>query len=38
MGVDYTDVLRKRNVSLPTVHLEVDFRRRVRYGKASQGV
>jgi len=32
MGVDYADVLHKRNVSLPTVHLEADFRRRLRYG------
>jgi len=32
MGIDYSDVLHKRNVSLPTVHLEADFRRRLRYG------
>lgn len=32
MGIDYADVLHKRNVSLPTVHLESDFRRRLRYG------
>ncbi len=32
MGIEYADVLHKRNVSLPTVHLESDFRRRLRYG------
>ena len=32
LGIDYADVLRKRNVSLPTVHLESDFRRKLRYG------
>ncbi len=32
MGIDYADVLHKRNVSLPTVHLESDFRRKLRYG------
>jgi 4-hydroxybenzoyl-CoA thioesterase len=32
MGIDYADVLHKRNLSLPTVHLESDFRRRLRYG------
>ena len=32
MGIDYADVLHKQNVSLPTVHLESDFRRRMRYG------
>ena len=32
IGVDYAEVLHKRNVSLPTVHLEADFRRRLRYG------
>ena len=32
IGIDYADVLHKHNVSLPTVHLEADFRRRVRYG------
>ena len=32
MGIDYADVLHKRNLSLPTVHLEVNFRRRLRYG------
>ena len=32
VGIDYADVLHKRNLSLPTVHLEGDFRRRLRYG------
>ncbi len=32
IGIDYADVLHKRNLSLPTVHLESDFRRRMRYG------
>jgi len=32
LGIDYADVLHKHNVSFPTVHLESDFRRRLRYG------
>ncbi len=32
LGIDYADVLHKRNVSFPTVHVECDFRRRLRYG------
>jgi len=32
MGIEYADVLHKRNVSFPTVHLESDFRRKLRYG------
>jgi 4-hydroxybenzoyl-CoA thioesterase len=32
LGVDYSEVLHKRNLSLPTVHLQADFRRRLRYG------
>ncbi len=32
MGIEYADVLHQRNLSLPTVHLESDFRRRLRYG------
>jgi acyl-CoA thioesterase FadM len=32
IGIEYADVLHKRNLSLPTVHLESDFRRRLRYG------
>jgi len=32
IGINYADVLHKRDLSLPTVHLESDFRRRLRYG------
>jgi 4-hydroxybenzoyl-CoA thioesterase len=32
MGIDYAEVLHKRNLSLPTVHVDADFRRRLRYG------
>ena len=32
IGIDYSDVLHKRNLSLPTVHLESNFRRKMRYG------
>jgi 4-hydroxybenzoyl-CoA thioesterase len=32
LGIDYADVLHKNNLSFPTVHLECDFRRRLRYG------
>ncbi len=32
LGVDFADVLHERNVSLPTVHIEADFRQRLRYG------
>jgi len=32
LGIDYADVLHKQNLSLPTVHLESNFRRRMRYG------
>ena len=32
LGVDYADVLHKHNVSLPTVHLESNFRQRLKYG------
>ena len=32
LGIDYADVLLKRGLSLPTVHLQADFRRRLRYG------
>jgi len=32
LGIDYADVLHKRNVSLPTVHLQSDFFQRLRYG------
>ena len=32
LGIDYAEVLHQRNLSLPTVHVERDFRRRLRYG------
>ena len=32
LGIPYADVLHKRNLSLPTVHLESDFRRKMKYG------
>ena len=32
IGINYADVLHKRDLSLPTIHLESDFRRRLRYG------
>jgi 4-hydroxybenzoyl-CoA thioesterase len=32
IGIEFADVLHKCNLSLPTVHLESDFRRRLRYG------
>jgi 4-hydroxybenzoyl-CoA thioesterase len=32
LGIDYADVLHKRNLALPTVHLESDFRRRLKFG------
>jgi 4-hydroxybenzoyl-CoA thioesterase len=32
LGIDYADVLHKKNVSFPTVHVECDFRRRLKYG------
>ncbi len=32
MEIDYAEVLHKHKVSLPTVHVEADFRRRMRYG------
>jgi 4-hydroxybenzoyl-CoA thioesterase len=36
LGIDYADVLHDQNLSLPTVHLESDFRRRIRYGDQIQ--
>jgi len=30
-GINYAEVLHQRNLSLPTVHVECDFRRRLRY-------
>ncbi len=32
LGIDYADVLHRKNLSFPTVHVECDFRRRLRYG------
>ena len=32
LGIEYADVLLQHHLSLPTVHLESDFRRRMRYG------
>lgn len=31
IGIDYADVLHKRDLSIPTVHLESDFRKRLYY-------
>ena len=32
LRVDFAEVLHKRNVSLPTVHVQSDFRRKLEYG------
>ena len=32
LKIDYADALYKKKVSLPTVHLEADFRSRLKYG------
>ncbi len=32
IGIDYAEVLHRRKLSLPTVHVQADFRRRMRYG------
>jgi 4-hydroxybenzoyl-CoA thioesterase len=32
VGIDYSDVLHKRNLSFPTVRVEADFKRRMKYG------
>jgi 4-hydroxybenzoyl-CoA thioesterase len=32
LKIDYADALHKKKVSLPTVHLETDFRSRLKYG------
>ncbi|MGV7223671.1 MAG: acyl-CoA thioesterase [Nitrospinales bacterium] len=32
LGISYAAVLHKRNLSLPTVHLESDFHRKMKYG------
>ena len=31
LGIDYDDVIHERNLSLPTVHIEADFIKRMRY-------
>lgn len=32
LGISYAEVLHKRNLSLPTVHLESDFHNKIKYG------
>ncbi len=32
LQIDFADVLHTRNVSLPTVHIEADFRQKLKYG------
>ena len=32
LNIDYANVLHECNIALPTVHVEADFRRRMRYG------
>jgi acyl-CoA thioesterase FadM len=32
MGIDYSAVLHERNISFPTVRVESDFKRRMKYG------
>lgn len=32
LGVEYATVLGKHRIAFPTVHLQVDFRRRLRFG------
>jgi 4-hydroxybenzoyl-CoA thioesterase len=32
LGIDFAEVIDRRNLSFPTVHVEADFRRRLRYG------
>jgi 4-hydroxybenzoyl-CoA thioesterase len=32
MGIDYSVVLHERNISFPTVRVESDFKRRMKYG------
>lgn len=34
VGIDYAEVIDRRRFGLPTVHLDVDFRRPLRYGDA----
>lgn len=32
LGIDFADVLHVKKVSLPTVHIEADFRQKLKYG------
>ncbi len=32
LGIDYSEVFQKRNITFPTVHIESDFRKRLKYG------
>jgi 4-hydroxybenzoyl-CoA thioesterase len=32
LGIDFADVIHQRNVTFPTVHVQGDFRRRLKYG------
>ena len=32
LGIDFADVLHKKSIGFPTVHLECDFIRKLRYG------
>ncbi len=32
LGVDYATLIRQHRIGFPTVHLEADFRRKLRYG------
>jgi len=32
LGIDFADIIYLRNVTFPTVHVEGDFRRRLKYG------
>ena len=32
LGIDYADVLYKKKVTFPSVHIECDFRQKLRYG------
>jgi 4-hydroxybenzoyl-CoA thioesterase len=32
LGIDFAEVIDERNLSFPTVHVEADFRQRLRYG------
>ena len=32
LGIDYSEILHERNISFPTVHLESDFHRKIKYG------